>query len=676
MTVAATNNEIIALIGAFASEQKAVQWLADCAGWKTNLVARAAFNQFLVPRNATAFVDSLSAQAQVILALQCEAGGTLAESVMLLEAERLLGEEGMLRGIEEIDRRRIFFSLKLSSYDPRGKIVALPEALRKWLAPELSGLINAATARKAQDADEPPGAAFEASLVKAMCALCAVAQLRPRITEHRLYKRDGEKMAELLGFKLPAQADAALAACFSLGLLRGSHEGGVARALPNWGNARKFVALLPHERAERALGTYGWGPTMRTVLGRRGGWVSDTQLSREARLAFAGANSMAPLPKDVSQLSKLLDNHYRAVKSALIANEHFESATFDGEEFFRLKPEFAAGFRGHFPEPAPVFVQPNFEVIVPKEAAPEALLLFAQSCELKKCDTVITFAFTQASVQRAALEGINADEITAGAARFCAHGVPDNVIRSIADWAGNSGRVTVQTLCFIEVDDGSLTERVVASLGAKARQVGPRALVAANEDAKAVVAVLEKHGLKPRNLAPDDADDDVSDALPDGPPLAVFAPTLGLALPPGRIEKMRQALGGLSHPGRVFGAKSSPVRPVRPVREPPTADNPRGILKLLVMARDIDCAAGIDVEGRINRVLVGRVVDVSADGFGEPATVRIYDESTKTDQRHGLGSVKKVTLHLQSARRLSRNAPCPCGSNQKYKRCCSPGASN
>ncbi len=673
MTAVATNKEILALIGAFGSEQKAVQWLADCAGWKTNLSTTATFNQFLVPRNATTFVDSLSAQAQVILALQCEAGGTLAESVMLLEAERLLGKEGMLRGLEEIDRRRFFFSLKLSDYDPRGKIVALPEALRKWLAPELSGLINAATARKAQDADEPPRAAFEAPLVKAMCALCAVGQLRPRITEHRLYKRDGEKMAELLGFKFPSQADAALASCFSLGLLKGSHVDGVARALPRWENARKFVALSPHERAERALGTYGWGPTMSTVLGRRGGWVSNAQLSREARLAFAGANSMAPLPKGESQLSKLLDNHYRAVRSALLANEHFESATFDGEEFFRLRPEFAAGFRGHYAEPAPVFVQPNFEVIVPKEAAPEALLLFAQSCELKKCDTVMTFAFTQASVQRAALEGISANEIAAGAARFCAHGVPDNVVRSIADWAGNSGRVTVQTLCFIEVDDSSLTERVVASLGAKARQVGPKALVAAHEDAKAVVAALEKHGLKPRNLAPNDADDDMSEVLSDGPPPGVFAPTLGLALPPGRIEKIRQALASLSHPGRVLGAKSSPLRPLR---EPPTADNPRGILKLLVMARDIDCNAVLDVEGRANKAVIGRVVDISKDGRGEPATVRIFDESTQSDQRHGLASLKSVALHLPSARRLSRNAPCPCGSNQKFKRCCSPAASN
>lgn len=666
------NKDLVSLIGAFENGHKAIEWLDHFANWKTRLDPLNAFTEFFVPQQAAKFVDSLTSQAQGLLALLCDAGGTLAESVLLLEAERLLGREGKLRGMDDIARRRFFFTLTLRPGDPRGKIISLPEALRKWLLPEVSGLINAASAHKAQDADEPMAARYEAPLVNAICTLCAVAQLRPRITERRLYKKDAEKIVELLGLRFPSQADTAAATCFSLGLLKGSYIDGVARALPRWENARKFVAISPYDRAERSLATYSGGPIANTVIGARGGWVSAAQLAREARMLSATFNSMS-LPKDQSALLKMLEEDWRAARINLISHEKLESSTLGGEEFFRLRPEFAAGFRGRFEEPAPVFVQPNFEVIVPKEAAPEALLLFAQSCELVRCDTVMTFVFTQESVQRAALEGLSASDITQGAARFSAHGVPDNVVRSISDWAGSSGKVAVESMCLIEVDDSALIERVVASLGKMARQVGPKALVAANKDAKAVTAALEKHGLKPRNVSPSDSEEHVSDMLDDGLPAEAFPRSLGLALPPGRIEKMRQAFAGLSPTTVVMGTRTAVLRPVR---EPPTASDPQGIFFLLKKALDLDCEIMFDVDRSSNPMMTGRVVELDGDEKSAPTTVRIINTLTKGGHWYELILLKRVTLNLRSARRISRNAPCPCGSDLKYKRCCGSASAN
>jgi hypothetical protein len=660
------NRDLVSLVGAFGSGSKAIQWLDEFADWKTQLDPLSAFTEFFVPERAIKVVDSLTSQAQAILALLCDAGGTLVESVLFLEAERLLGREGLARGLDDMARRRLFFTITLRPGDPRGKVYSLPEALHKWLSPELSGLINASSARVAHDDDDSMPAQYEAPLVSALSVLCTVAQLRPRITERRLYKKDAEKIVELFGFRFPSQADAAVSACFSLGMLKGSYIDGVGRALPRWDGARKFVTLSPYDRAERSLATYSGGPIVSSVFAARGGWINSVQLARESRVSFAVSNSMS-LPKDQAALMRLLDDHWRADRKALISHENLEHSTVGGEECFRLRPEFAAGFRGRFTDPAPVFVQPNFEVIVPKEVAPEALLLFAQSCELVRSDTVMTFVFTQESVQRAALEGLSAADITQGAARFSAHGVPDNVIRSINDWASSSGRVTVESLCLIEVDDSALIERVVASLGKLARQVGPKALVASNKDAKAVTAALEKHGLKPRTVSPGEGEDRVSDMLEDGLPPGAFPPPLGLALPPARIEKMRQAFARESQPVTVVAAKPSISRPGR---EPPTATDPQGIFVLFRKAQELDCEILFELDRRVNPMAVGRVIDIAGDGKGAPTTFRIINTQTKGSHWYELSLMKQATLDLRTARRIGRNALCPCGSDFKYKRCC------
>ena len=138
----------------------------------------------------------------------------------------------------------------------------------------------------------------------------------------------------------------------------------------------------------------------------------------------------------------------------------------DGEQVvsFRLNALGAALLAGA-PEPAapavePLVVQPNFEVVVPVYASPYARFQLGRIAERGGGDAAETYKLTKRSIQRALERGIGFDDVIRFLGEQSAHALPQNVVASLREWAGQHGQVALRRAVLLEAQDPPLLEQI------------------------------------------------------------------------------------------------------------------------------------------------------------------------------------------------------------------------
>jgi hypothetical protein len=685
--------------------KEGARWFARLAGREAKEKLDVELERwFAEPGSAARTLRGLSPECRVALALLVEApaGSTVAELEM--ELVELGGEAFAGRALAELGPAGLLFTIgRGRPQSPRVDLdswLLLPAPLRSWLAPvTLPLLLGSAEPPPESAADSPGASAAREPEDPGLASAIGIAALRTvgaRTTGQRLYKKDRDRVEALTG---APDADELARALAAQRFVRVSRESGApveARwpAIERWA-ARPAAARAADDLARRHGATLPW----QTLVDARGGWVEEIHLARRARLvtssAYARGKPDRERRRQVWARERLVIQGWPEV----------ELGQHDRRTFFRLRPEVAASLRAEAGRRVPgrIFAQPDFEVLVPRDAGLGAALLLARVARLLRADVVLTFKLTPDSIRQAVLEGLPAQRIIAELGALAAHGVPAAVERAVHDWAGNVGRCTVGTATVVRFDDESLAARAAQALGAAAERVGPTTLVISDDEARDPEALLEKAGFPPRAEAAEDAEDeDLDDASED--PFGEddegedaerpagdagiahgdqVAATLGLdttgdrrSLDGGLLRELaneiraartgvRGAVAGGGRSGEL-GAGPGPAGSAAASLSRRAATNPASIAKLLLRA----AAADADVvllltDGSDHQV---RLLAPTPGAAGN--SVRVRFAATGVERPISVATIASALALFATSRRVSRNQPCPCGSDRKFKRCC------
>jgi hypothetical protein len=653
---------------------------------------------FSEPGAAGQALQRLSAPCRLAVGLLAEAPAGLTSAELEYELGELGGKRLVEGALQDVSAAGLVFTARQRGAPGPSPVAAdtllvLPGPLRAWLAPAALPLLLAsaeapppgmAGADVSGDAEDP--GLSDALGLAALRAVCA------RTTGDRLYKKDRQRVESLIG---PRQADQMLRDLTLKRLVRLPREPGAAVEI-RWAEVERWArrpgaARMVDDLARRHGGTLVWA----TLVGARGAWVEEVHLARRSRLVISSVYSRArPNPA-------LRQEAWARHRTEMETWPEVEIGQHDGRRFFRLRPGLAAALRAGSPHspaaPGKIFVQPDFEVLVPRDAGLGPTLLLARVGRLARADVVATFTLTPESIRQAVLEGVSAERIVADLKALAAHGVPAAVERAIRDWAGNAGRCTVTDAVVVRFDDESLATRAEAALGRSAERVGPTVFVVRGSYVPEAEELLQKAGFPPRpsgEYGEDDGDDgDLegdSDDDHDGGRHAApgtsgdrLAAILGLTGvdPDGLcgeidgkvIESVRAARAGLGSGAAGMVPALGAGRRDETGRGPgPAAGRPATSLEPI--ARTIERAARSDADVvvvlRDGSELVVRPMSAPHDTAG--GVLRAFDRATGSVRELLVESIASVLALYGTSRTVPRNQPCPCGSGRKFKRCCLP----
>ncbi|MBN2299380.1 MAG: helicase-associated domain-containing protein, partial [Deltaproteobacteria bacterium] len=100
-----------------------------------------------------------------------------------------------------------------------------------------------------------------------------------------------------------------------------------------------------------------------------------------------------------------------------------------------------------------VIIQPNMEVLVPKDFDPIDFLNMGEIADVVRTDVVSIYRLTKRSVFRALREGWNAAEIENFLDRVSRHDVPDNVLKTIKGWSSSHAEAHIIKGTFLVFPD-------------------------------------------------------------------------------------------------------------------------------------------------------------------------------------------------------------------------------
>lgn len=177
----------------------------------------------------------------------------------------------------------------------------------------------------------------------------------------------------------------------------------------------------------------------------------------------------------------------------------------DGAEpvSFRVNA-LGAALLGSAPEPSepatePLVVQPDFEVIVPRHAPLYPRFQIARVAERRSdpADDAQRYKLTRRSVQKALERDSALDDILRFLREYSARELPQNVVASLREWAGQHGQVSLRRAVLLEAREPALLEQIKrdkrVKLG-KAEPLAEHVWVVREGDAAALTERLRKAG--------------------------------------------------------------------------------------------------------------------------------------------------------------------------------------
>lgn len=143
-----------------------------------------------------------------------------------------------------------------------------------------------------------------------------------------------------------------------------------------------------------------------------------------------------------------------------------------GATAFRITAAGRAVFTGDVPvhedSETTLLLQPNFELLVPRNIDPAILWELESLADLIKPDQIMVYAISRDSVYRALCNGWTGDDIIGFLSGYSRSGVPQNVLCDLREWSDAYGRVRFQEVCLLSCDNPALAEAIRAS-----RRTGP-----------------------------------------------------------------------------------------------------------------------------------------------------------------------------------------------------------
>lgn len=113
-------------------------------------------------------------------------------------------------------------------------------------------------------------------------------------------------------------------------------------------------------------------------------------------------------------------------------------------------------------------LQPNFELLVPRDIAPALLWELETLADLVKPDQMMVYRLTRQSIYRALTCGRTGEEIVSFLNAHSRSGIPQNVLCDLQEWCAAYGRVRFEEVCLLRCDSPALAELIRAS-----RRTGP-----------------------------------------------------------------------------------------------------------------------------------------------------------------------------------------------------------
>ncbi|HHY75268.1 MAG TPA: hypothetical protein GX500_00625 [Firmicutes bacterium] len=166
-----------------------------------------------------------------------------------------------------------------------------------------------------------------------------------------------------------------------------------------------------------------------------------------------------------------------------------------GRAMFGLRPWPEEQWDSH------IYVQSNFEILVPCTVSPEMLWSIDAFAELLKHDQMMVYKLTRNSVYRAMLHSYTPETIEEFLVRHSKTPVAQNVKYSIAHWGTSYGRIEFEETILMKCDTEQLAEEIM--LHPKIRpfikqRVGPRYLSVDGSQYEQLVTVLSNEGYMPK----------------------------------------------------------------------------------------------------------------------------------------------------------------------------------
>jgi len=113
-------------------------------------------------------------------------------------------------------------------------------------------------------------------------------------------------------------------------------------------------------------------------------------------------------------------------------------------------------------------LQPNFDLLVPRNIAPSLLWKLESVADLIKPDQMMVYRLTKQSIYRALTCGWTGERIIGFLTTYSRTGLPQNVLCDLQEWCAAYGRVRFEEVCLLRCDSPALAGLIRAS-----RRTGP-----------------------------------------------------------------------------------------------------------------------------------------------------------------------------------------------------------
>ncbi|ANE47459.1 hypothetical protein SY83_15555 [Paenibacillus swuensis] len=148
-----------------------------------------------------------------------------------------------------------------------------------------------------------------------------------------------------------------------------------------------------------------------------------------------------------------------------------------------------------------IFVQPDFEVIVPPTVPLSIRWELECFTEPLRTDQVMVYRITKDSVFQAFEQGRSAEELEAFLNKNALYGVPDHVSLILEEWKQQWGRVYFSEVTLLRCRDERTASELVAQAALSkyiVAPIGPRDFIVHKDKMPELTSYLEKAGLHPR----------------------------------------------------------------------------------------------------------------------------------------------------------------------------------
>ncbi|WP_068774542.1 helicase-associated domain-containing protein [Paenibacillus sp. FJAT-26967] len=257
------------------------------------------------------------------------------------------------------------------------------------------------------------------------------------------------------------------------------------------GSAKEADQLIPEAietwlQPMRAFGWLEWHPV-------QGGWDSEFE--------WLIPIDYAARPGTDAAVSLLLQSQATLSNERDEASSRLEEGLFRGLDSADRSPGYEVAEQAGNDSARCLFVQPDFEIMVPPECPLYVRWEVARTAEWLRSDQVAVYRLTKESVQRAADMGISAQHTAALLDRYSRHGLPDPVRVTLLAWGEQYGRVYLADITVLRCADPAVArqiERHPKLQSYVAEKLGEDTFIVRDHEQRELLHILEHAGFSPR----------------------------------------------------------------------------------------------------------------------------------------------------------------------------------